>query len=272
MQKAQGATEFLVLTGVVLMIALVCIAILVWPTGTSKDAKKQQTDIHFKIGEIGIQAEGYPELLQGLVAYYKFDEGSGTTTVNNRGGASGTLVNGATWTTGKSGTALDFDGTDWATIPDATAFNFAGNAGSTISLWFKTTSSENDFILYHETGGVPGGGWYCEVRAQGFGFEHRTTNGRISLSSPTTLNNGLWHHAAIVIAPANNSKLYIDGASAASDTTYDGIIDYHDILYLGTLSGSSDMYTGSIDELMFFNRALSANEIRFLYENPGYPN
>src|SRR3989338_7820913 len=76
--KGQGGTEYLVTMGVVLMIALVCIGLLVWPTGTTKDAKKQQTDIHFKIGEMGTQVEGAPPLVQGLVAYYKFDEGSGT--------------------------------------------------------------------------------------------------------------------------------------------------------------------------------------------------
>ena len=99
--KGQGATEFLVLTGVVLMIALVCITLLVWPTGTTKDTKKSQTDIHFKIA-----AMEYPDLLQGLVAYYKFDEGSGTTAADSRGGNTGNLTNGPTWVSGKSGNAV----------------------------------------------------------------------------------------------------------------------------------------------------------------------
>src|SRR3989338_8630665 len=103
--KAQGATEFLVLTGVVLMIVLVCIGLLVWPTGTTKDTKKSQTDIKFKIA-----AMQYPDLLQGLVAYYKLDEGSGTTATDSRGGYTGTLTNAPTWVTGKSGNAVSFDG------------------------------------------------------------------------------------------------------------------------------------------------------------------
>jgi len=47
--KAQGGTEYLVTMSVVLGIALICIALLVWPIETTKDAKKQQTDVKFKI-------------------------------------------------------------------------------------------------------------------------------------------------------------------------------------------------------------------------------
>ncbi len=39
----------------------------------------------------------------GLVAYYTFDEGSGTTAGDSAGSNTGTLTNGPTWTTGKIG-------------------------------------------------------------------------------------------------------------------------------------------------------------------------
>ena len=47
-----------------------------------------------------------------LIGYWKLDENSGLTTVDSSGyGNNGTLI-GATWTGGKSGSALDFDGID----------------------------------------------------------------------------------------------------------------------------------------------------------------
>ena len=47
----------------------------------------------------------------GLVAYWKFDEGSGTTVADSSGnGNTGTLVNGPVWTAGIAGNALYFDG------------------------------------------------------------------------------------------------------------------------------------------------------------------
>ena len=50
---------------------------------------------------------------QGLVGYWPFDEGSGNIAKDYSGnGNDGTLVNGPTWTTGKVGGALSFDGVD----------------------------------------------------------------------------------------------------------------------------------------------------------------
>ena len=47
---------------------------------------------------------------QGLVGYWNFDESQGTTAGDSSGsGNSGVLVNGPTWTTGKSGTGINFD-------------------------------------------------------------------------------------------------------------------------------------------------------------------
>src|SRR4029453_19442437 len=49
----------------------------------------------------------------GLVAYWKFDEGSGTTVSDSSAnGNTGTLVNGPLWTAGRVGNALFFDGID----------------------------------------------------------------------------------------------------------------------------------------------------------------
>jgi hypothetical protein len=48
---------------------------------------------------------------QGLVGYWPFDEGGGTIAKDYSGnGNNGTLVNNPTWTTGKVGGALSFDG------------------------------------------------------------------------------------------------------------------------------------------------------------------
>jgi len=70
----------------------------------------------------------------GLVGYWTFDEGSGTTAGDSAGVNNGTLMNGTTWTTGKVGSALSFDGVDDGV--DLGKIDMSGNA-MTISLWFK---------------------------------------------------------------------------------------------------------------------------------------
>jgi len=60
-----------------------------------------------------------------LLAYWKFDEGSGTTAGDSSGnGNDGTLVNGPTWVSGRHGMALSFDGVDdYVEIPDTELWN-----------------------------------------------------------------------------------------------------------------------------------------------------
>src|SRR6185369_6981970 len=76
----------------------------------------------------------------GLVAAYGFDEGTGTAIrdasgLNNNGTASGT-----TWTTGKFGNALVFNGTSaQVTVPNAASLQLT--TGMTLEAWvFPTTA------------------------------------------------------------------------------------------------------------------------------------
>ncbi|MBU1089534.1 hypothetical protein KKF38_01950, partial [Patescibacteria group bacterium] len=78
----------------------------------------------------------------GMVSYWKFDEGSGTTAYDSYDSNDGTLINGPVWTTGKVGNALSFDGVDdyvdlGGTVllkPDAFTFESWFNANSASSI------------------------------------------------------------------------------------------------------------------------------------------
>lgn len=98
-----------------------------------------------------------------LIAHYTFDEGSGTTANDSAGSNTGT-INGATWTSGKVGGALEFDGNDHITfnedLPNSYPFTFSG--------WVKTlantkgsavSSAASDRVFFSSIGvssnGVP---------------------------------------------------------------------------------------------------------------------
>lgn len=275
--KAQGATEYLVIVGVVLMIALVCVGLLVWPTGTTKDAKKQQTDIHFKIGEIGTQAEGYPQLTEGLIAYWKFEEGSGTAAANNRGGTSGTLTNGPTWATGKSGQALEFSGED-ATKPYVQTSTDIGNASEkTFAGWFKFNKNREWMVMVLEGIEFDSNKYSGLITNSGGVWLYQAYNGGASTfsSAATPIPVGGWHHVAGVISKSGNyMKIYFDGSLNASYSSASiGSSTFYNPTGSVRIGGGTGGYgfNGTIDEAMVYNRALSADEIRLLYENPGYP-
>lgn len=210
-------------------------------------------------------------LNDGLVGYWKMDEVSwnGTTgeVIDASGnGNHGVAVNGATTGAGKYGNGGVFDGgDDYATIPDAPAFNFATNTGTTISLWFKTNSNDK-FLFDHYNGGIPGSGWYISIDSNGkLRFGHRGAE-EILFASTMALNDNFWHHAVITFTPTNNAKMYIDGEFNSADTSYSGLIDRHESLTIGNLSDFAYYYSGSLDEVRIYNRALSPAEVKALYE------
>lgn len=76
----------------------------------------------------------------GPVAHWKFDEGSGSTAFDSSGnGNDGTLqadMATTSWTTGKYGGALNFDGVDdYVNVPDSAAFDIT--EGVTVEFWVK---------------------------------------------------------------------------------------------------------------------------------------
>src|SRR5206468_9777237 len=81
----------------------------------------------------------------GLIAYWKFDEGSGTTVADSSGnGNTGTLVNGPVWTAGQVGNALFFDGIDDnITVPDSASLDLSSSF--TLSAWVNPASTFTDF-------------------------------------------------------------------------------------------------------------------------------
>src|SRR4051794_40252197 len=70
----------------------------------------------------------------GPVAAYSFNEGVGTTAADASGNGNTGTLNGATWSTGKFGSGLLFNGaTNWVTIPHATLLNLT--SAMTLEAW-----------------------------------------------------------------------------------------------------------------------------------------
>lgn len=265
--KAQAATEYLVQIGVVLVIALFVIGILAFPLESTQDAKKKQTDLQFKINAVE-----YPDLLDGLIGYWKFEDASGTSAQNNRGGTSVSFGSGnssrmPSWTqAGKSGYALVFDGTDDYVSAGST---YNANESITIAAWIKPMSAQRNTVVDKGTQY-----WLELVNSNVLTYRYwgATSGGWRSFTTVSTVPLGEWSHVAVVNSPSWSApKIYINGAEATISTQSQEPNIGSGTFYIGGYSGSNYNFNGTIDEVMVFSRALSAGEIRLLYENPGYP-
>ena len=78
-------------------------------------------------------------LTRGLIGYWDFNDGSGTTAKDWTPYANdGTFVGNTAWATGKVGSAVTLDGTNDYVL---TTLNVAGQKGLTSAFWFYQTSS-----------------------------------------------------------------------------------------------------------------------------------
>jgi fibronectin type 3 domain-containing protein len=209
-----------------------------------------------------------------LRAHLTFDETSGTTANDASGnGRTGTLVNGGLWASGKSGGALDLDGTD-----DHVSFA-TGVASSmndfTLSLWVKpdVISTWSRIVDFGSGTGTymfltPRNGASGVVRfAIKSGGSEQVINGTSALSA------GVWTHIAVT-KNGSTGTLYINGTLVGSNpamTHTPSSLGATTQNWLGRSQFSADPYfDGSIDEFRLYNEALGSSQI-FDIANPSAP-
>jgi len=209
----------------------------------------------------------------GLVGYWTFDEGSGTTASDSSGnGNTATLVNGPTWTAGKINQALAFDGlANYVSIPHANALN---TYPLTVTAWIKTgttsgargivnkyvAGSSNGYQLFMNNGSLCA--WYLRD-----GSNYVYDGSECTLSTAGYANNQ-WHHVAFVV-DGTGARLYVDGLQTASlgwIGTPGGPTTTQDV-HIGHYPGPSgaEYFSGLLDDVRIYNRALSASEIAAFY-------
>ena len=87
----------------------------------------------------------------GLVAAYAFDEGAGAAVTDGSGNGNGGTVTGATWTRGRYGSALRFDGSgDLVRVPPSASLDVGSEM--TLSAWIRPAASQGGWrtIIYRE--------------------------------------------------------------------------------------------------------------------------
>ncbi|MEV6985437.1 LamG-like jellyroll fold domain-containing protein [Sphaerisporangium sp. NPDC051017] len=204
----------------------------------------------------------------GLVAAYGFEAGSGSVVADDSGNSHAGTATGTSWnTSGKFGKALSFNGTSsWVTVPDAPEFRLA--QGMTLMAWVKPAELDGwrnalikeysgglSYALYASDGSVPNG-W--AVNTSG-------TEG--SVSAPEGLPVDTWSH---ITTTYDGSKLrfYVDGDLAAESDFTGSLRGDGGSFRIGGNSVWGEHFSGIIDEVRVYNRALPEAEIRTARDTP----
>jgi hypothetical protein len=203
-------------------------------------------------------------LTNGLVGWWKFDEGSGTTAADSSGNGNSLSLGGGTfpsWVAGHKGNALSFSGSDY--LRSAADIDLKMAAG-TVTAWFKSPSAADQKVVsigssefIHPIAmdsGTTRTCWYEPIPDDG------------GCETGATVNDGNWHFMAVVYN-GTTINTYLDN-SPAPDITYGPFLttyEVNDKLMIGATSGGAYRFSGEIDEIRVYSRALSLDEISAIY-------
>ncbi|MHC4750334.1 MAG: LamG-like jellyroll fold domain-containing protein [Planctomycetota bacterium] len=202
-----------------------------------------------------------------LIAYWSFDEGSGLVATDlSQNSYNGTLQGGVTWTDGKYGSALQFNGSD-AYVSTGQAF-LNGLSGFTLAGWISASNVGSYSSLFGQNDLIE------------FGFVENSQVGTWMLgndwqliTADYTFGYPSWHHV-VLAGDATRVVIYIDGQEAASDEggMVSGSSGFTFNIGANVFNASGDPFLGEIDDVWVFSRALSQEEIQDLMLGAeGYP-
>lgn len=202
-----------------------------------------------------------------LVGWWKFDETSGQCANDSiKPGHPGTLQGGLSFDTrstpGRLGRAIQLEGNE-EVIRVAGYKGVTGSGPRTVALWIKTKAASGDLVT-----------WGANEAGKMFILGH--IRGRIGVTPKSgyrymnaDLNDGAWHHVAVVIqegSPPNlhdHVQLFKDGEPIEPDGI--GLLD----LFPFETGDQLDVcigrkFRGAIDDLRLYDRALAEEEIQAL--------
>ncbi len=201
-----------------------------------------------------------------LLAYWKFDEGSGTTAHDATGhGYDGTLDNGPQWTPSTIplwGNALSLNGTNqYVAVPTNTWFG----SQFTIETWVYERSYNSSSRVIDFGNGAPSDNviFFLSTGTSGEPFltVYRGETQQY-IQSPQPIPTNQWVHLAVTLAN-NTGTIYVNGVAVVSGTVTAPNAVNRTNNYIGRSNWSADSYANAIfDELRIWNVARTAAQIQ----------
>ena len=212
-----------------------------------------------------------------LLSYWRFDDSGSTSkdfldSYNLNSGFSETSLDSSA---GKVKSAFSFDGaTNKVNVLDQPEFDFV-NSSFTVEAWVKPNSSTGDRAVIGKYGRtIDESYWWLGLNNSNqptffTSFDSKTFSPRNDeqVTSSTSITTGSWNHIVGVKDGVNNIIIYVNGGSPVT-------------LSLGTIVDSinstrplnighwynKNFFSGSVDEVAIYNKALSQTEITDHYQ------
>jgi len=240
----------------------------VWLTNDFKGDIADPPDNTVDVLDLSVYAQQWFDV-SAEIAYWAFDETEGAVASDSSANDfHGTLIDmdDSDWVPGNTGNALDFDGLDdHVTVDDI----FAELPGRdlTVSAWVNAPAvkTAHQFIISINTSNGDDNRILLGIQANSDTLSMYESGWR---DTATTVIDGTWHHIAYVLNNSSNTMtIYVDGSDVLSFTSTASIAAA-DVFSLGQEYDAGmitgDFYSGQLDDVRIYDRALSQAEIEIL--------
>jgi len=182
---------------------------------------------------------------------------------------------------GKIGTAAAFNGSSSYIQNSSLPSVFSGANTISISAWINTTSTASaggEIIWSFSDNTAASTELACQVRnnkLQCFNRINGSHSAGPNFLSSTDVADGGWHHM-VYVCSSSGTKFYFDGVEDTNRSFQDGT-NASDVVAFTNMnvfsfggnddssSGLESLYSGKIDQVRIFNKALSSSEVTTLY-------
>jgi len=209
------------------------------------------------------------DITSNLALHWKFDDGNGSSAVDSSGNSlTGTLNNSPLWTVnGRINKALVFNGSN----SNVSLGSYTVPTTGTVAFWCRPARAYNSGVsevLFNHGGStvLHAQHWTDNHLYIGFlnGTDYRVN---VTLSAATWAQN-TWQHYALTWVANGNTSFYRNSSAVGSP-----VGSTNSTLIAGTLRvGSNDVqaagFSGTIDDVRIYSRALSADDVAALYQYP----
>ena len=229
----------------------------------------------YQAGSAGKCRPGCVPAPANLALWLPFDETSGPRAANLApGGSPGSLINGPTHDlTGFVDHSLSFSGGNQSVaVPSYAAINPGTNQDFSLDAWVKRpvgAPNSPPSVVLDKRDPVSHLGYSLSVD---YGHVFLTMSGYNAADVTDQVPaDGQWHFLAVTVArnQANGGHFYVDGNTPVAFTPVNVNLTTSAPFLVGeslTDPGANQPWTGGIDEVEYFNRALSAAEVRAIYQ------
>jgi hypothetical protein len=212
--------------------------------------------------DCGSSGSGYSSAVlatQGLAAYYRLDEATGSVACDLKGYADGVYM--GMYRPGAAGAladdpdpAAEFLGLGTVRIGSTGSLDHPANA-LTLEAWVKpATAAQSETVLRKD------GEYLLRLTNGSVYFRVWTSTGIFQLVSPRVLQPAAYQHL-VAVFDGTTMTLYRNGSSLASQPADGDLRSTGNALYLGASGGYYDFYTGVQDEVAIYGSALAPGAV-----------